>query len=77
MRSSGNPDLSEKKCEAVEGHLMADHGHMTMSIPPNYPATLVSTFFESSLQCPVDNARMLIYILFPKLKFSESRLQEE
>ena len=56
---------------------MADHGHMTMSIPPNYPATLVSTFFESSLQCPVDNARMLIYILFPKLKFSESSLQEE
>jgi putative transposase len=27
---------NQKKCEVVEGHLMVDHVHMCLSIPPKY-----------------------------------------
>jgi putative transposase len=36
----------QKGCEIVEGHLMADHVHMCISIPPNYSISNVVGFIK-------------------------------
>ena len=36
----------QKECEIVEGHLMADHVHMLMSIPPKYAVAQVLGFLK-------------------------------
>jgi putative transposase len=36
----------QKGCEVVEGHLMADHVHMCLSIPPKYAVSNVVGFIK-------------------------------
>ncbi len=36
----------QKGCEIVEGHLMADHVHMCLSIPPKYAVSNVVSFIK-------------------------------
>jgi putative transposase len=36
----------QKGCEIVEGHLMADHVHMCLSIPPKYAVSNVVEFIK-------------------------------
>jgi putative transposase len=36
----------QKGCEVVEGHLMADHVHMCLSIPPKYAVSSVVGFIK-------------------------------
>lgn len=36
----------QKGCEIVEGHLMADHVHMCLSIPPKYAVSNVFGFIK-------------------------------
>jgi len=40
-------DLAQRKeCEIVEGHLMADHVHMLISIPPKYAVSQIIGFIK-------------------------------
>jgi putative transposase len=36
----------QKECEIIEGHLMADHVHMLISIPPKYAVSQVMGFIK-------------------------------
>jgi len=36
----------QKECDAMEGHLMSDHVHMMMQIPPKYTAAQVIGFIK-------------------------------
>ena len=36
----------QKECEIVEGHLMVDHVHMLISIPPKYSVAAVMGFIK-------------------------------
>ena len=36
----------QKECKIVEGHLMPDHVHMCMAIPPKYPVASVIGFLK-------------------------------
>jgi putative transposase len=41
------PDLAtQKECKVVEGHLMPDHVHMLLSIPPEYSVSQVVGFIK-------------------------------
>ena len=37
---------SQKECKVIEGHLMADHVHMLLSIPPKYAVAQVVGFIK-------------------------------
>ena len=37
---------SQKECKVIEGHLMADHVHMLLSIPPKYSVAQVVGFIK-------------------------------
>ena len=40
-------DLAQRReCEILEGHLMADHAHMLISIPPKYAVSQVVGFIK-------------------------------
>lgn len=40
-------DLARRKeCEIVEGHLMPDHAHMLLSIPPKYAVSQIIGFIK-------------------------------
>ena len=36
----------QKECEVIEGHLMADHVHILLSIPPKYAVSQVMGFIK-------------------------------
>jgi putative transposase len=36
----------QKECQIVEGHLMLDHVHMCIAIPPKYPVASVIGFLK-------------------------------
>ena len=36
----------QKECRIEEGHLMSDHVHMMISIPPNYAVSQVIGFYQ-------------------------------
>lgn len=36
----------QKECEIIEGHMMADHVHMLISIPPKYSVSQVMGFIK-------------------------------
>ena len=36
----------QKKCQIIEGHLMPDHVHMCIAIPPKYPVASVIGFLK-------------------------------
>jgi putative transposase len=36
----------QKECQIIEGHLMPDHGHMCISIPPKYAVASVIGFIK-------------------------------
>ncbi len=36
----------QKRCEVLEGHLMSDHVHMLISIPPKYAVAQVVGFIK-------------------------------
>jgi len=36
----------QKECQILEGHLMLDHGHMWMAIPPKHPVASVIGFLK-------------------------------
>ena len=36
----------QKECEVLEGHLMSDHVHMLISIPPKYAVAQVVAFIK-------------------------------
>jgi len=36
----------QKECQIVEGHLMADHVHMCIAIPPKHPVASVIGFLK-------------------------------
>ena len=37
---------AQKKCQIVEGHLMPDHVHMCISIPPKYSVSYVVGYIK-------------------------------
>src|ERR1700730_102027 len=36
----------QKECQIIEGHLMADHVHMCLAIPPKHPVASVIGFLK-------------------------------
>jgi len=36
----------QKECQIIEGHLLSDHVHMCIAIPPKYPVASVIGFSE-------------------------------
>ena len=36
----------QKECQIIEGHLMPDHVHMSIAIPPKYPVVSVIGFLK-------------------------------
>ena len=36
----------QKECQILEGHVMLDHVHMCIAIPPQYPVSLVIGFLK-------------------------------
>ena len=44
----------QKECEVMESHLMADHVHVMMSIPPKYAVAQIIDFIKgkSAIQIP-------------------------
>src|SRR5437899_12079697 len=36
----------QKECQIIEGHLLPDHVHMCIAIPPKYPVAFVSEFLK-------------------------------
>ena len=40
-----------RECEVLEGHLMADHAHMLISIPPKYAVSQVVGFIKGKRFC--------------------------
>src|SRR5436853_7747198 len=36
----------QKECQIIEGHLMADHVHMCIAIPPKHPVASVLGFLQ-------------------------------
>ncbi len=40
----------QKECEVIEGHLMSDHVHMLLSIPPKYAVSQVVGFIKGKVQ---------------------------
>src|SRR5215471_3443143 len=36
----------QKECQILEGHLMLDHGHMCIAIPPKHPVASVIGFLK-------------------------------
>ena len=36
----------QKECNVIEGHLMSDHVHMLLSIPPKYAVSQVAGFIK-------------------------------
>src|SRR6266436_27055 len=36
----------QKECQIIEGHLLPDHVHMCIAIPPKYPVASVSGFLK-------------------------------
>ena len=36
----------QKECQIIEGHLMPDHVHMCIAIPPKYPVASVIGFLK-------------------------------
>ena len=49
----------QKECQIVEGHLMPDHVHMCIEIPPKHPVASVIGFLKgkSALRSPACAAR--------------------
>ena len=39
----------QKECQIVEGHLMADHVHMCIAIPPKHPVASVIGFLKGKI----------------------------
>jgi putative transposase len=37
----------QKECKIEEGHLMSDHVHMLISIPPKYSVAQIVVFFRA------------------------------
>src|SRR6266496_275871 len=42
----------EKECQILEGHLMPDHVHMCLAIPPKHPVASVIGFLQPTLSNP-------------------------
>ena len=36
----------QKECGALEGHLMPDHAHIMLSMPPDYPVSQAAGFIK-------------------------------
>ena len=41
------------ECRVEEGHLMPDHGHMLMSVPPKYSVSNVMGFIKGKSAIPI------------------------
>ena len=41
-----HPLARQKECQIIEGHLMPDHVHMCMAIPPKHPVASVIGFLK-------------------------------
>jgi len=39
----------QKECQILEGHLMPDHVHMCIAIPPKYPVASVIGFLKGKI----------------------------
>ena len=57
---------SQKECRIEEGHLMSDHVHMLVSIPPKYSVAQIVGFLKGKSALPevVTNYKIQFYILF-------------
>src|SRR6266436_6390560 len=40
------PKARQKECQIIEGHLLPDHVHMCIAIPPKYPVASVIGFLK-------------------------------
>ncbi len=73
----------QKECRVEEGHLMPDHVHMMLSIPPKYSVSQVVGFVKTPQQPPAKlEARVLNHTLKRKPKdgsthWSSRKLAEE
>jgi putative transposase len=43
------------ECQVEEGHLMPDHVHMLLSVPPKYSVSNVMGFIKGKRLCPADS----------------------
>ena len=43
----------QKECQIVEGHLMPDHVHMCIAIPPKHPVASVIGFLKGRVRLPL------------------------
>ena len=41
----------QKECQILEGHLMPDHVHMCIAIPPKHPVASVIGFLKGKRHC--------------------------
>src|SRR6516162_4285879 len=42
----------QKECQILEGHLLPDHVHMSIAIPPKYPVASVIGFLKGRARLP-------------------------
>ena len=49
---------SHKECELVEEHLMADHVHICISIPPKYAVSIVVGYVRG--KCAIQMAKQFV-----------------
>ncbi|NOU22098.1 MAG: IS200/IS605 family transposase [Methyloglobulus sp.] len=49
---------SQKECKIEEGHLMSDHAHILISIPPKYSVAQVVGFIKGKSAAPIARAYM-------------------
>ena len=43
----------QKECQIVEGHLLSDHVHMCIAIPPKHPVASVIGFLKGRVRSPL------------------------
>jgi putative transposase len=47
----------QKECQIIEGHLMPDHVHMCIAIPPKHPVASVSGFLKGKSAIAIPSVR--------------------
>ena len=50
----------QKECQIIEGHLMADHEHMCIAIPPQHPVASVIGFLKRKSAIAIERGSLLL-----------------
>ena len=60
-----------KECEILEGHLMADHAHMLISIPPKYAVSQVVGFIKGKVRFTLRGSFLVEGRILPRKSFGQ------